>query len=162
MSFNNTDTVEHLERTICSTSKTCLPKSAVQSVSQPTSHQLNSQDQFSSWNYLLLLPRWTLCLLLQYYLCHLDAASFYTKDLPLWVLCAYYVRNPGCKTKTKKQWKKIGSWIINDYFGIFIAMVSLEMFAQKRGQGLNPVKDANTFALCNCPCSYLNPVLIAS
>jgi len=63
--------------------------------------------------------------------------------------------------QTENNRKKIASWIIKHYFRIFIGMVSLEMFAQKRDWELNPVKDANTFALCSCPCSYLNPVLTA-
>lgn len=45
--------------------------------------------------------------------------------------------------------KKKRSWVINNNFGVFIAMVSLEVFAQKRGWELSPIKDANTFALCN-------------
>lgn len=38
---------------------------------------------------------------------------------------------------------------------MFIFMVPLQVFAQKRDQELNPV---NTFALRNCPGSGLNPV----
>lgn len=62
--------------------------------------------------------------------------------------------------ENKKKMKTV-FLITEDYLGDNYCCCGSRRFAQKRDQEPNPVKCANTFALCNCPCSYVNPVVTA-